>query len=161
MEEINLETSRLRDELAELTRLGENFGHTLTRAFASAVIDGRKLSDVLRGLALSLANQGLTAALRPLGNMLGKAMPFADGGVINSPLLFPFRGGMGLAGEAGPEAIMPLARGADGKLGVRGGGGATHITVNISTPDAESFRRSQSQVSALMLRALERGQRNL
>ena len=37
----------------------------------------------------------------------------------NSPTLFPMRGGAGLMGEAGPEAIMPLARGADGKLGVR------------------------------------------
>jgi phage-related minor tail protein len=40
-------------------------------------------------------------------------------------------------GEAGPEAIMPLARGADGKLGVRGGGGGTvNVMMNIQTPDA-------------------------
>ena len=70
------------------------------------------------------------------------------------------RGGTGLMGEAGPEAIMPLARDADGKLGVRGGGGA-HVTVNIQTPDAQSFQRSQSQVSAAIARAVARGQRNL
>ena len=158
--DLTLETSRLKTELTDLNRLGENFGQTLTRAFASAVIDGRKLSDVLRQLALSLASHTLTAALKPLGSLLGKVTPFADGGIVNSPLLFPFKGGAGLMGEAGPEAIMPLARGPDGKLGVRGGG-ATHVTVNIATPDAASFQRSQSQIASLMLRALERGNRNL
>ncbi len=66
-------------------------------------------------------------------------------------------------GEAGPEAIMPLARGADGRLGVRGGagGGGVSVTMNITTPDAEGFRRSQSQVAAEMSRAISRGRRNL
>jgi phage-related minor tail protein len=73
------------------------------------------------------------------------------------------RGGVGLMGEAGPEAIVPLARGADGKLGIRagGGGGNVSVTMNISTPDAASFRRSQSQVAAEMSRAIQRGRRNL
>ena len=170
-----LETQRLQAEMASLTRLGENFGATITRAFASAIIDGRKLSDVLKGLALSLSRQALSAAIKPLGDLLGglfanangnvinggRVQPFAGGGIVNSPVLFPLRGGTGLMGEAGPEAIMPLARGADGKLGVRGGGGATNITVNISTPDAASFAASQSQVAALIARAAARGQRNL
>jgi phage-related minor tail protein len=159
-EPLALDTARLRADLADLDRLGERFGQTLTRAFASAAVDGRKLSDVLRGLALSLSGQALTAALKPLSSLIGKAIPFADGGIVNSPLLFAQHGGVGMMGEAGPEAIMPLARGPDGKLGVRGGG-STHITVNITTPDAVSFQRSQSQIAAMMLRALERGNRNL
>jgi phage-related minor tail protein len=66
-------------------------------------------------------------------------------------------------GEAGPEAIMPLTRGPDGKLGVRsagGGGGAVTVVMNISTPDVAGFQRSQSQVAAQAMRALARGQRN-
>ena len=65
-------------------------------------------------------------------------------------------------GEAGPEAIMPLARGPDGKLGVRGagGGGGQTIVMNISTPDVQNFQRSQAQIAAQMTRALGRGQRN-
>jgi phage-related minor tail protein len=153
---LSFETSRLKAELAELNRLGAHFGATMTRAFASAITDGRKLSDVLRGLALSFANRALDAALKPLGQII----PFADGGIINSPALFPFSGGAGLAGEAGPEAILPFARGLDGKLGVRGSSGVS-VTINIATPDAESFRQSQSQLAAMMARAVERGQRNL
>ena len=90
--------------------------------------------------------------------------PFAQGGVVASPVTFPMGGGrMGLAGEAGPEAIMPLARGTDGRLGVRtqGAGGGVTITMNISTPDAEGFRRSESQIAAMLSRAVSRGQRNM
>jgi len=49
----------------------------------------------------------------------GNIIPFAKGGVINKPTVFPFAKGIGLMGEAGPEAIMPLHRGRDGSLGVR------------------------------------------
>jgi len=89
--------------------------------------------------------------------------PFAQGGVIASPVTFPLGGARaGLAGEAGPEAILPLARGSDGRLGIRGeGGGNVTITMNISTPDAESFRRSETQIGAMLSRAVNRGQRNL
>ena len=49
----------------------------------------------------------------------GNVIPFASGDVINNPHFFPMANGMGVMGEAGPEAIMPLSRGVDGKLGVR------------------------------------------
>jgi phage-related minor tail protein len=179
IEQLSLQTDVLRTQMAGLDALAESLGSRLVTAFSGAVIHGTKLSDVLRGLALSLSQSSLTQGLRPLGNMLGglfggvipnasgnvfsggAVMPFADGGIVNSPTLFPMLGGTGLMGEAGPEAIMPLARGADGRLGVRGGGGNVSVTVNISTPDAHSFSRSQSQVAALMARAVARGQRNL
>lgn len=54
----------------------------------------------------------------------GRVMPFARGGIFDSPTLFPMASGMGLMGEAGPEAVMPLTRGSDGKLGVKASGGA-------------------------------------
>jgi phage-related minor tail protein len=60
---------------------------------------------------------------------------------------------------------MPLARGPDGRLGVRGGAGGggrpVSVTVNIATSDAESFRRSEAQVSASLARAVARGQRGM
>jgi lambda family phage tail tape measure protein len=69
------------------------------------------------------------------GNAFGAngIIPFAKGGIVNSPTLFPFAKGVGLMGEAGPEAIMPLRRGADGKLGVAatGGSGGVNVVVNV------------------------------
>ena len=67
---------------------------------------------------------------------------FATGGIVNGPTLFPFADGgamrMGLMGEAGPEAILPLQRGVDGALGVRaamggnGMGGSSSPILNMS-----------------------------
>ena len=60
--------------------------------------------------------------------------PFAMGGIVNNPTLFKFANGggfnTGVMGEAGPEAIVPLKRGSNGKLGIAGGGG-TSVVVNV------------------------------
>ena len=178
-----LPTAGLSRELADLTRLGENFGTAISRAFLTAAADGKKLSGVVRSLMQSLSSRALAQALRPLsdaaGNLMGGALgavlanvkgnvvgggrvrAFASGGIVSGPTLFPLDSGLGLMGESGAEAILPLARSSDGKLGVRAGGGAAvAVTMNISTPDAESFRRSEQQIAAALARAVERGQRN-
>jgi lambda family phage tail tape measure protein len=66
------------------------------------------------------------------GNAFGPAgmVAFARGGVVDRPTVFPFASGVGLMGEAGPEAIIPLKRNARGELGVSGAKGAVNITVN-------------------------------
>jgi hypothetical protein len=62
----------------------------------------------------------------------GRIIPFARGGVVSGPTLFPMRGATGMMGEAGPEAIMPLTRIA-GKLGVAAaGGGAAQVDVQVN-----------------------------
>jgi len=177
---IDLNTQKLRTELNELDGLGQKFGRTIVRSFAGAVTSGRKFSDLLRSLALSLSRQALSAAIKPLGNAIGglfgnilgsangnafsagKVKPFANGGVVNSPTLFPLRNGTGLMGEAGPEAILPLARGPDGRLGVQSGGQSNSVTItmNITTPDVAGFQKSRTQIAATMARAIERGNRN-
>lgn len=56
-----------------------------------------------------------------------------SGQIVSNPTLFAFARGAGLMGEAGPEAIMPLKRGADGSLGVRaiGGGQQSAAAPNV------------------------------
>lgn len=186
------ELRRMRVALAatgkDVATLERGLSRGLRRAFDGVVFDGMKLSDAMKTVARSLVNTTYNAALRPVTNHFGgmiaqgvgslvqgilpfadgaafsqgRVMPFAKGGVVSGATVFPMRGGTGLMGEAGPEAIMPLARGPDGRLGVRGAGGSGGPTVvmNISTPDAESFRRSQSQIAAQMSRALSAGNRN-
>jgi len=168
--------------------LSRSIGSGLRRAFDGLVFDGARLSDTLKTLGRSMVNSALTQALKPVQNALGSAIstgmqnlvggllpfqdgarfssgrvtPFARGGVVSQATSFPMRGGLGLMGEAGPEAIMPLARGPGGKLGVRTAGGGRPVTVNmtISTPDVGGFRRSHSQIAAEMSRAIARGGRN-
>ena len=171
----------------DLGNLERGFSGGLRRAFDGVIFDGLKLSDALTMVAKSMADTVYAAAINPVMNHVGgllsdgvnalvsgampfadgvpfsqgRVMPFAQGGVISGATTFPMRGGMGLMGEAGPEAIMPLSRGSDGRLGVRAqGGGAVTVNMNISTPDAQSFQRSQGQIAAQMARVLGHGQRN-
>lgn len=80
------------------------------------------------------------------GRMLSTfALGGVTGTVRNSPTLFPMAGGTMLMSEQEPEAIMPLGRGPDGKLGVRsnGGGGSTisvSTQVTINTDGSNSSR---------------------
>ncbi len=77
---------------------------------------------------------------------------YANGGVVNRPTAFAHAGGLGVMGEAGPEAIMPLMRGANGKLGVAVHNGKNRqagmynnitISVNVENGNAESSVESQ------------------
>lgn len=61
----------------------------------------------------------------------GRIMPFARGGVVSQPTIFPMKSGLGLMGEAGPEAVMPLKRGSDGKLGVETSGEMQPVIINL------------------------------
>jgi len=60
-----------------------------------------------------------------------KIVPYARGGIVSRPTIFPMADGMGLMGEAGPEAVMPLKRGRGGRLGVEASGGVGNIIVNV------------------------------
>lgn len=185
------ELSRMRDTMTftgrEAERLSTSIGGGVRNAFNGLVFDGDKLSSAMKSLGQSITQAVYKTAMRPVegvaGSLIsggmgalmggampfakggafsqGRVMPFAKGGVVSSPVAFPMRGATGLMGEAGPEAIMPLTRGADGRLGVSGGGGrSVNITMNVSTPDVAGFQRSQGQVAAQVSRALSRGQRN-
>ncbi|MFC7704995.1 phage tail tape measure protein [Plastorhodobacter daqingensis] len=186
------ELARMREGMVfadrEVARLSTSFGSGLRRAFDGVIFDGMRLSDALRQVARTMIDQVYAVAMRPVQNAVGgvlaqglnaavsgvmpfaqggaftqgRVMPFAQGGIVSGPVMFPMRGGRGLMGEAGPEAIMPLTRGPDGKLGVQaqGGGRPVSIVMNVQTPDVQGFQRSQSQIAAQMARALGRGQRN-
>jgi len=190
--EFETELSRMRAALSatgrDVSSLERGFSKGLRRAFEDVVFDGESLSDALDSLARTMIQTTYSAAVKPvtdqLGSFLGtgvesllsgllpfakgagfaqgRVMPFASGGVVQRATAFAMRGGTGLMGEAGPEAILPLARGADGKLGVRSGsGGGVSVVMNVTTPDVAGFQRSRGQIAAQMSRALGRGSRNL
>ncbi|EDM71975.1 phage-related minor tail protein-like protein [Roseobacter sp. AzwK-3b] len=193
----NAELARVRAGFAgagqDAATLERGISRGLSQAIKGAVVEGDSLAQSLDKMANTMITTAFNAAVKPvsdhvggllaegvsglLGGLLpfakggsfaqGRVQPFASGGIVSGPVAFPMRGGTGLMGEAGPEAIMPLARGPDGKLGVQarggsgvGGGRAVHVVMNISTPDAEGFRRSQGQIAAELGRVIGRGGRN-
>jgi phage-related minor tail protein len=181
---VDADISELQQQLAEAAKLGTRFSSAMGQAFVDVSLKGKSLGDTLRTLALRLSEIALKAAFKPLTDAIGGGLaglfsgvafakggvvpgplpvPFADGGIIASPITFPLAGNrLGLAGERGAEAILPLARAPDGSLGVRAAGtGGVSVTFNVSTPDVESFRRSETQIAALLARAVGHGHRNL
>ena len=141
--------------------IGKDIGLTFSSAFEDAVVQGKKFSDILKGigddLLRLLVRKSITEPIvgaigginwgSLLAGFLGSAkgnafgpsgvIPFATGGIVNSPTLFGFAGGKtGVMGEAGTEGILPLKRGRDGKLGViasgMGGGVVINQTINVA-----------------------------
>ncbi|MGB7288464.1 MAG: phage tail tape measure protein [Salaquimonas sp.] len=166
----------------------KDFGRIFTSTLKSAAITGKSFEETLRSIAMRLSTMALNKAFAPIENTISSLMnnvlasfaapvpnakggaysnagpiPFAKGGVVSSPSLFSFAGGTGLMGEAGAEAVMPLTRGADGKLGVAAKASAAPVNVvfNVQSSDAASFKRSEGQLTAMLARTVQRGQRKL
>jgi lambda family phage tail tape measure protein len=183
---IEADTAPFADALKDLRDLSKSFGNELTSALKSAAISGRSLEDVLRQIGLGLAGTALNQGLKPLqslasslfsslfsgiggalhfagGGVPGRVVPFASGGVVSAPTYFPMGKGLGLAGEAGAEAVLPLRRSADGRLGVAAAGAASPVNVvfNVTAQDAASFRKSEAQITGMLARAVSRGARGL
>ncbi len=179
---------KMRDNTQMLGISTATFAKAISKAFTDATAGGKQFDDVLKQLALRLSNLAVMQALNPAAKGLASGLsklfsslfgersdpsdvvgarsitPFAAGGVIASPAYFPLpSGGVGLAGEAGPEAIVPLTRGSDGRLGIamNGANAQPNITVQIATPDMQGFRRSEAYITGQIARAVARGQRGL
>jgi len=145
----------------------QGFGEMIRKMIAEAVaadLARRLFGDLVPGGSGSGLAGGLLSAF---GNLLG----LADGGtmreagisaysssVVSRPTLFPFASGIGLMGEAGAEAVLPLKRGRDGKLGVSSGGGHT-INVYVNGTSAPDVRRAAGQGAREALGMLNGAQR--
>lgn len=180
--QVTADTSAVEQALANLEKLSASFGTQLTGALKSAVVGGKELDDILRQVGVNLAGMALNQGLKPLQSLLtplfsgltsvlpfakggvpGSITPFAAGGVVSTPTYFQSGRSLGLMGEAGAEAILPLQRGADGRLGVAtaGGGAAVNVVFNVTAQDAASFRKSEAQVTGMLARAVSRGARTM
>lgn len=130
----------------------------------------------------AIASSGTEGFLGMLGSVAAKGgvYPGVPGlsqysnSVVDSPIMFAYaKGGiptMGLAGEAGPEAIMPLKRGPDGNLGIRAHGPINNsndnsrnnnitINVNSQTGDPAEIRRSTAAAAKTLISTLNGARR--
>jgi lambda family phage tail tape measure protein len=135
----------LSDGIAELVTTGKmnfnDFANSIIKDMIRIATQQLILRPILQGIGGLFGGGGGTLAPTDMfkyvnnakGNLYAQngIQAFARGGIVDKPVLFPFAKGIGLMGEAGPEAIMPLRRGRDGNLGVAGGGGTTNVVVNV------------------------------
>ena len=154
----NLELVKVEQERIDLAN---TIGSAMEDSLMSMVEGTKSVKDAFRDMARDIVRHlykvlVVQRAINAIGGMIGgpvgnalstygqadggawksgsQIQAYANGGVVGSPTYFGMRGGKtGLMGEAGPEAIMPLKRGANGKLGVQmEGGGGQNVVINQS-----------------------------
>lgn len=123
---------RLQASLEATSRSGELFARTLTTAFADIALKGQDLGTISSNLAERLAGLAAKTAESPIQSGFGQMFSGLLGG--------------GAYGIPDQEAAT---------------GAAASVILNVSTPDAESFTRSETQVAAMIARAAALGQRNM
>lgn len=187
---VEADTTRFDDAMQDLTNTTKNFGNVFSSTIRRSIQTGRSFEDTIRSIGKRFADIALNKAFAPVENLFGNILgslvgsatasptgfrkgdafansaqvPFARGGIVTSPVQFGFGNRLGIMGEAGPEAIMPLKRGTDGKLGVAAStseGKPVNVVFNVSATDAASFRKSEGQITAMLARAVARGRRGL
>ncbi|WP_252120332.1 phage tail tape measure protein [Symbiopectobacterium purcellii] len=108
-------------------------------------------SALVQGMNALMGAFGFTAKANAKGGVYtSSSLSAYSGQVVDRPTLFAFAKGAGLMGEAGPEAIMPLTRNANGVLGVRAVGGVSGNTApQVSINIASDGRISQTSSAGL------------
>ena len=181
----------LREQMADMvSNTFDTLGNTLGDFVATSKANFRDmtvsilqdLSKIFIRMAMmrlvsSFTGGGIGALGSSIGGMIGGGFAnggafanglqfFASGGVftnqvVSRPTMFSHGGGFGVMGEAGPEAIMPLTRAPNGKLGVAAQGGSgvqnnVNISVSISqTGNAESDSKADSEQGRRIARMLD------
>lgn len=118
-----------------------SFAATFTQEMSAMILKALALYAVQRLIGLASGSGAFGSLMQNFGGVYGNGLlsnangnafsggqviPFARGGVVGGPTLFPMASGLGLMGEAGAEAIMPLER-RNGRLGVSGVAPVIHI----------------------------------
>jgi phage-related minor tail protein len=120
------------------------------------------MRDMVNSILADIARLAIKRAIvQPLENLVSSAIGAVAGAVSGRAVGGPVGPGAAyVVGERGPELFVPAGNG-DILPGARTAGSGARIVFNVATPDAKSFLRSESQVAAMLTRALARGQRNL
>jgi hypothetical protein len=120
-------------------------GRSMQAAFAAASTEGLRLEDALRAVGSRLAEMALQTAGRAASGLLAGGLSQALTGLASGSI----GGGLPAGGGDAPSSVAQSG----------GSAGAVSVFMTVSTPDADSFRQSEAQVSAALARAVSRGSR--
>jgi hypothetical protein len=145
--------------LEDIAQLGEEISDRLTDAIIEFVKTGRaEIGDFIDFVLEEFLRAGLSnLVITPAINWVGDALGFAKGGafdkggrIVNDPAFLRTKKGLGLMGEAGPEAILPLKK-INGMLGVQAVGGESHVNVFANGVPPENIQVRESEVDGQKL----------
>lgn len=176
----------LLQKMGQIKQLADNIGDSFSNALGDVVVGAKNANEALKDLLMtvyrlvfneivgrplaSAVSSGLfslfgglfTPAARGAVADNGSVTPMAAGGLISAPTRVPMANGSALMGEQGPEAVFPLTRLADGRLGLSADMGdqakTTVVNINITAKDVDSFRRSKHQIASELSRVVNRAQ---
>lgn len=173
---------KTKEAMEDLKSATSEFKNTLSSAFVGLVTGATKLRDAVGNVIGKLAEMSAMRAFEILwegglgegvSSFLGRWLGFKanalgavydspglsaySNSIVSQPTLFPFARGVGLMGEAGPEAIMPLKRGPDGRLGVSAQGGPSKIGMEIQITGAGNIRAIARDEAGNVLAQREEG----
>ena len=161
MDNLNEVKKTGKEVFSDLTTAINQWGRASAEAIVDFVVDGKaSFSDMansfIKDIARIVVQQNITTPIAKsvsgmdFGSFFSGLFANANGGVYASPSLsalsgkvydspqfFALASGAAVLGEAGPEAVMPLSRGSDGKLGVRAESGLGNIQININNTMAD------------------------
>lgn len=173
-------------KMQQIKQLADNVGDAFSYALGDIVVNAKNANEALNDLLLTVyklvfnevVGKPIAAAIssglfgifgglftagvgaKGLAYDSGGVVPMAAGGIVRSPTRVPMAKGSALMGEQGAEAVFPLTKMSDGRLGlsadVGNRGNPTVVNINITAKDVDSFRRSQPQIAAAMQRAASR-----
>jgi lambda family phage tail tape measure protein len=177
-EEYDLTTDKGDNFAEDMSKIAQKAKDAMGDAFMSIVDGSKSAGDAFKDMARIILKQAFELlVVKPImdglfgqnpsengiggliGSLLGQknggawnngVQMYANGGVVTAPTGFQHSGGLGVMGEAGPEAIMPLKRGKNGKLGVQVEGGSQQPIVinqsfNFSANGDDSVKRIIAQ----------------
>jgi hypothetical protein len=142
------------DAFTQLDAKARAAGQSIAAALSAGQVEGRKLDDVLRGVGLRLSDMALQTAGRTLGGLFSSALSQGLSSVLTAGAEGAAAGGASLFSSLGSAVSSSF-----GGENAQGTGRALNVVMNVSTPDADSFRQSEAQVSAALARAVQRGDR--
>ena len=141
-------------QAGELTfkKFGEHFKAMIASMIADALVFAAVMALIPGGGGI--AGFGATFMKRILGEEhgdvfnQGNVVPFASGGIVTMPTVFPMSNGMGMMGEAGPEAVMPLTRTQSGDLGVKAETANISLTALMDGEEIASYIQRREEFDA-------------
>ena len=174
LEELKERQGELKRGVIDLNELTVRWVGDFQEGFVNAIVEGRNFTDVLSNIGREMVkialriklfgNDGMSGLFGSLfrgflGNAHGNVFmngthltKYASGGIVDSPTIFPMKHGMGLMGEAGTEAIMPLRRMPNGDLGVQAGANTGDKQAPIVNITVENRSSSPVEVKASDIR---------